>query len=127
MTSGAWCCAVESCISTCWKRAAKATSGTWPSFRIEQLYPFPHDLCEELFKRYADVEDIVWAQEEPKNQGAWYRVRARLERWLVKGQRLRYMGRAGAASPAPGSMQLHRLQQYAIVEQVLDRDRKLAV
>ena len=95
--------------------------------RIEQLYPFPHDLCEELFKRYANVADIVWAQEEPKNQGAWYRVRARLERWLVKGQRLRYMGRAGAASPAPGSMQLHRLQQYAIVEQVLDRDRKAAV
>ena len=92
--------------------------------RIEQLYPFPNDLCEALFRRYADVEDIVWAQEEPKNQGAWYRVRARLERWLQNGQRLRYVGRAGAASPAPGSIHVHRLQQYAIVEQVLERDRK---
>ena len=92
--------------------------------RVEQLYPFPHDLCRELFERYAHVEDIVWAQEEPKNQGAWYRVRARLERSLAEGQRLRYMGRSGAASPAPGSMQLHRLQQYAIVEQVLNRDRR---
>ena len=92
--------------------------------RIEQLYPFPRDLCRELFRRYADLKDVVWAQEEPKNQGAWYRVRERLERSLAGGQRLSYMGRAGAASPAPGSMQLHRLQQYAIVEQVLDRDRK---
>ena len=92
--------------------------------RIEQLYPFPHDLIRELFERYAGVEDIVWAQEEPKNQGAWYRVRERLERWLGQGQRLRYMGRAGAASPAPGSIHLHRLQQYAIVEQVLESDRK---
>ena len=92
--------------------------------RIEQLYPFPRDLCRALFRRYADVKDVVWAQEEPKNQGAWYRVRERLEGSLSRGQRLRFMGRAGAASPAPGSMQLHRLQQYAIVEQVLDRDRK---
>lgn len=92
--------------------------------RIEQLYPFPHDLIRELFERYAGVADIVWAQEEPKNQGAWYRVRERLERGLGEGQRLRYMGRAGAASPAPGSIHLHRLQQYAIVEQVLESDRK---
>ena len=92
--------------------------------RIEQLYPFPHELCRALLKRYASVNDIVWAQEEPKNQGAWYRIRAPLEAALAEGQRLTYMGRAGAASPAPGSMQLHRLQQYAIVEQALDRDRR---
>ena len=94
--------------------------------RIEQLYPFPHDLCRKLLERYADVEDIVWAQEEPKNQGAWYHVRARMERSLREGQRLTYMGRSGAASPAPGSMQLHRLQQYAVVEQVLNRDRRVS-
>ncbi len=93
--------------------------------RIEQLYPFPHDLYQALLQRYEGVRDVVWAQEEPKNQGAWYRIRARLERALAEGQRLRYMGRAGAASPAPGSMQLHRSQQYAIVEQVLDnRDKR---
>lgn len=93
--------------------------------RIEQLYPFPHELCRELLKRYEGVDDVVWAQEEPKNQGAWYRIRAPLEGALAPGQRLTYMGRAGAASPAPGSMQLHRLQQYAIVEQVLNRDRRV--
>ena len=92
--------------------------------RIEQLYPFPSDLCQELLRRHADVRDIVWAQEEPRNQGAWHHVRARLEQCLGEGQRLTYMGRSGAASPAPGSMQLHRLQQYAIVEQVLNRDRR---
>ena len=94
--------------------------------RIEQLYPFPHDLCRKLLERYADVEDIVWAQEEPKNQGAWYHVRARMERSLGEGQRLTYMGRSGAASPAPGSMQLYRLQQHAVVEQVLNRDRRVS-
>ena len=92
--------------------------------RIEQLYPFPSDLLQALLERHGDVEDIVWAQEEPKNQGAWYRIRALLESALGAGQRLTYMGRAGAASPAPGSLQLHRLQQYAIVEQVLKRDRR---
>jgi len=91
--------------------------------RIEQLYPFPHDLCQQILQRYKGVSDVVWAQEEPKNQGAWYSVRARLERALASGQRLTYMGRASAASPAPGSVQLHRLQQYAIVEQVLSSDR----
>ena len=94
--------------------------------RIEQLYPFPHDLCRKLLERYAHVEDIVWAQEEPKNQGAWYHVRARMVRLLGEAQRLSYMGRSGAASPAPGSMQLHRLQQYAVVEQVLNRDRRVS-
>ncbi len=94
--------------------------------RIEQLYPFPHEMCQALLQRYAGVKDIVWAQEEPKNQGAWYRIRARLERALSAGQRLTYMGRPGAASPAPGSIQLHRLQQYAIVEQVLNRNKGVA-
>ncbi len=93
--------------------------------RVEQLYPFPHDLYKALLRRYKGVEDIVWAQEEPKNQGAWYRIRARLERALAKTQSLTYMGRAGAASPAPGSMQLHRLQQQAIVEQVLNPGRQV--
>ena len=93
--------------------------------RVEQLYPFPHDLYRALLQRYEGVQDVVWAQEEPKNQGAWYRIRARLERALAEGQSLTYMGRVGAASPAPGSMQLHRLQQYAIVEQVLNRDRRV--
>ena len=94
--------------------------------RIEQLYPFPHDLCRELLEKYADIEDVVWAQEEPKNQGAWYHVKARLDRSLGEKQHLSYMGRAGAASPAPGSTQLHRLQQYAVVEQVLNRDRRVS-
>ena len=93
--------------------------------RVEQLYPFPHDLYRALLQRYEGVQEVVWAQEEPKNQGAWYRIRARLERALAEGQSLTYMGRVGAASPAPGSMQLHRLQQYAIVEQVLNRDRRV--
>ena len=88
--------------------------------RVEQLYPFPHDLYRELLRRYKGVKDVVWAQEEPKNQGAWYRIRARLERALAEEQSLTYMGRSGAASPAPGSMRLHRLQQQAIVDEVLN-------
>ena len=87
--------------------------------RVEQLYPFPHEECRELLHRHGGVREVLWAQEEPKNQGAWYRIRARLEGALAEGQRLAYAGRSGAASPAPGSMRLHRQQQQAIVEQVL--------
>ena len=58
--------------------------------RIEQLYPFPYDIAAEEMKKYAHVKDVVWAQEEPKNQGAWYQTRHRIENILQKGQTLSF-------------------------------------
>ncbi len=87
--------------------------------RIEQLYPFPHDALCKALESYQTVKDIVWCQEEPENQGAWYTTRHRLEACLGKGQYVRYIGRPPAASPAAGYMALHEKQQTELVQQAL--------
>jgi 2-oxoglutarate dehydrogenase E1 component len=88
--------------------------------RIEQLYPFPIDHYAEILRSYAHATDIIWCQEEPKNQGAWYQVRHRLQEPLGKDQQLYYAGRPGAAAPASGIFKLHLQQQQALVEAALD-------
>lgn len=90
--------------------------------RIEQLYPFPHDSLQAQLKLYKNAKDIIWCQEEPENQGAWYTTRHRLEACLAKGQRLHYTGRHAAASPAAGYMKLHEKQQMELVQQALAFD-----
>jgi 2-oxoglutarate dehydrogenase E1 component len=88
--------------------------------RIEQLYPFPIDRYAEVVESYAQAEEIVWCQEEPQNQGAWYQVRHRLQEALGNDQQLYYAGRPGAAAPASGVFKLHLQQQQALVEAALD-------
>jgi 2-oxoglutarate dehydrogenase E1 component len=88
--------------------------------RIEQLYPFPVDKYAEIIGTYPHATDIIWCQEEPKNQGAWYQVRHRLQEPLGKDQQLYYAGRASAAAPASGVFKLHLQQQQALVEAALD-------
>ncbi len=88
--------------------------------RIEQLYPFPIDRFAEVIGGYANATDVVWCQEEPKNQGAWYQLRHRLQEPLGKNQQLYYAGRPAAAAPASGVFKLHLQQQQALVEAALD-------
>ena len=88
--------------------------------RIEQLYPFPIDKYAEVIASYPQAQDIVWCQEEPQNQGAWYQVRHRLREPLGDEQQLYYAGRPGAAAPASGVFRLHLQQQQALVEAALD-------
>ncbi len=88
--------------------------------RIEQLYPFPIDQYAELLASYPQAEDIVWCQEEPENQGAWYQIRHRLQEPLDDRQQLFYAGRPGAAAPASGVFKLHLQQQQALVEAALN-------
>ena len=88
--------------------------------RIEQLYPFPIPEFAAMIKRYAHVEEVVWCQEEPENQGAWYQIRHRLQEPLSDEQQLYYAGRPGAAAPASGIFKLHMQQQQALVEAALD-------
>lgn len=87
--------------------------------RIEQLYPFSHTHLQETLKSYAKVKDIVWCQEEPKNQGAWYAIQHEILADLNKTQTLRYVGREASASPAAGSYVLHLKQQAALVSEAL--------
>lgn len=81
--------------------------------RVEQLYPFPLAEIQNLIKAYA-TDDIVWLQEEPKNQGAYEFVAANLR---DAGVSIRYIGRAASASPATGSPKVHKLQQSAIINE----------
>ncbi|MEM9056652.1 MAG: 2-oxoglutarate dehydrogenase E1 component, partial [Pseudomonadota bacterium] len=87
--------------------------------RIEQLYPFPVSEYADVLERYGAVEDVVWCQEEPENQGAWYQIRHRLQAPLGTERQVRYAGREGAAAPAAGYYQVHVQQQQALVESAL--------
>jgi len=88
--------------------------------RIEQLYPFPISEYAEITAQYSHAEEIVWCQEEPLNQGAWYQIKHRLQEPLGDKQQLYYAGRPGAAAPASGIFKVHLQQQHALVEAALD-------
>ena len=90
--------------------------------RIEQLYPFPYDDLEEILMEYKNVKDIVWCQEEPQNQGAWFSHRHRLQRVLDrlgKDKEITLVSRPPAAAPAVGMMKLHLEQQSNLVTEAL--------
>jgi 2-oxoglutarate dehydrogenase E1 component len=90
--------------------------------RIEQLYPFPHDVLTEELAQYPNA-DIVWCQEEHENMGSWHFVDRRIEGVLTdikhKAARPRYIGRVPAASPATGSLKKHNEQQAKLVDEAL--------
>ncbi len=84
--------------------------------RVEQLYPFPHKVFAAELKKYPNATDIVWCQDEPQNQGAWFFVQHYIHENMLEGQKLGYAGRAASASPAVGYAHLHQEQQKALVE-----------
>src|SRR5271163_205664 len=99
------------------RRDAKAA--TVAIVRIEQLYPFPSEEYEAVLRKYPNAREIVWCQEEPQNQGAWYQIRHRLQAKLSAKDELLYAGRAGAAAPATGISALHEQQQKNLVTAAL--------
>ena len=84
--------------------------------RVEQLYPFPHKAFATELKKYTHAAEVVWCQDEPQNQGAWFFVQHYIYENMLDGQKLGYSGRAASASPAAGYSQLHQEQQKALVE-----------
>ncbi len=86
--------------------------------RVEQLYPWPHDEVARIVDLYPAVQDVVWAQEEPKNMGAWSFVAPRLRGAVGNSIELRYIGRPERASPAEGYASDHNAEQKRIVEEV---------
>ena len=92
--------------------------------RIEQLYPFPEKEYQEELEKYTNVKDIVWCQEEPMNQGAWYQIRHRLQAPLQDPNSLRYAGREHAASTAAGYFKMHVAEQNALIEDALSGSSK---
>lgn len=88
--------------------------------RIEQLYPFPYDDLKAQLKEYAHVPQVIWCQEEPKNQGAWFVTKSRLLSCLQGDQKLHYVGRDAFAAPSTGYLALHKQQQARLVDEALD-------
>lgn len=88
--------------------------------RLEQLYPYPREAVAKVLERYPHVEHRMWVQEEPRNQGAWWYMRAHMDVNLSHGERrIEYAGRPSSASPAVGYLQVHRQQLQAFVAEAL--------
>ncbi|MEK9775232.1 MAG: 2-oxoglutarate dehydrogenase E1 component, partial [Quisquiliibacterium sp.] len=83
--------------------------------RIEQLYPFAHKAFDAEMRRYPNATQIVWCQDEPQNQGAWFYMQHHLNQTLRDGQKLSYSGRPASASPAAGYYDKHYAQQKELV------------
>jgi 2-oxoglutarate dehydrogenase E1 component len=85
--------------------------------RVEQLYPFPHKAFATEIKKYPNATEVVWCQDEPQNQGAWFFVQHYVHENMLDGQKLGYAGRPASASPAVGYAHLHQEQQKALLDQ----------
>ena len=86
--------------------------------RLEQFYPFPQDSFQEELAKYPKATEVVWCQEEPRNQGAWYWIASRqhLSRSLSDKQHLLLVSRPASASPAVGYQSKHNAQQKALID-----------
>jgi 2-oxoglutarate dehydrogenase E1 component len=83
--------------------------------RIEQLYPFPHKALATELKKYPKLEEVVWCQDEPQNQGAWFFVQHNILENMSDSMKLAYAGRPASASPACGYAHLHQEQQKSLL------------
>ncbi|MFJ7647077.1 2-oxoglutarate dehydrogenase E1 component [Lysinibacillus sp. NPDC097279] len=86
--------------------------------RVEQLYPFPTTQVADIIAKYPNVKEIVWVQEEPKNQGTWnYALETLYE--LSEGKKLRYVGRPAMSSTSEGDADSHKAAQSALIEEAV--------
>jgi 2-oxoglutarate dehydrogenase E1 component len=90
--------------------------------RIEQLYPFPRKTLKDILQQYLYAHELVWCQEEPRNQGAWYQIQHHLRVSKPKTMTLGYSGRPPSASPACGNARLHALQQQELIDRALSEE-----
>jgi 2-oxoglutarate dehydrogenase E1 component len=90
--------------------------------RLEQLYPFPEAELAEVIAPYRNLKDVIWCQEEPMNQGAWYSSQHHMRRVILQHSESLYLGYAGRepfAAPAGGHPGLHTQRQQRLVEEAL--------
>jgi len=87
--------------------------------RVEQLYPFPGGELDKVLSQYKNTNELVWCQEEPKNQGGWDFCKVRVPAYLNSRWQLSYVGRPPSSVPAVGSARLHSKQQHELVNQAL--------
>ncbi|GAB3447665.1 2-oxoglutarate dehydrogenase E1 component [Massilia solisilvae] len=84
--------------------------------RVEQMYPFPHKSFAAELKKFPNATEVVWAQDEPQNQGPWFQIQHNIFENMEAGQRLSYAGRPASAAPAVGYSDKHVAQQKELLE-----------
>ena len=94
--------------------------------RVEQLYPFGHKAFETELKKYPNATHLIWCQDEPQNQGAWFYIQHHLGEALREGQKLSYAGRPASASPAVGYYDKHYAQQKELIKAALGEGKTRA-
>jgi 2-oxoglutarate dehydrogenase E1 component len=93
--------------------------------RIEQLYPFPRDEFNEALAKYPNASEIVWCQEEPENQGAWYQIKHKLLAYTQdQKHELIYVSRKGTSTTAVGYLKVHQKEQEELVRQALTAGKR---
>lgn len=84
--------------------------------RIEELYPFPHDMFRQTLSGFPACKEVMWVQDEPRNQGAWLQIQHNLLAGMPAGQKLSVASRPASSSPAAGYLDLHMEQQKALLD-----------
>ncbi len=95
--------------------------------RIEQLYPFPHKAYADELAKYANLSEVIWVQDEPQNQGAWFQIQHNLLSQMDAGQKLAYAGRPASASPAVGYYYKHIAQQRELLAAAFGRMKGMII
>ena len=90
--------------------------------RVEELYPFPEKQISAILAKYKNLKEVVWAQDEPKNMGAWSYIAPRLQALLPNGLTVSYIGRPAMASPSEGSALVHKKEQQRIITATLTQE-----
>jgi 2-oxoglutarate dehydrogenase E1 component len=103
------------------KARTEKKAGDVAIIRVEQLYPFPHKAFAAEMKKYPHLGEIVWCQDEPQNQGAWFFVQHYVQENMADGQKLGYAGRPASASPACGYAHLHQEQLKSLLDQAFGK------
>jgi 2-oxoglutarate dehydrogenase E1 component len=114
------CCSGKVFYDLARKRAEKGSDDV-VLLRVAQLYPFPHKAFATEMKKYPNATEVVWCQDEPQNQGAWFFIQHYIHENMLEGQKLGYAGRPASASPAVGYAHLHQEQQKALLDQAFGK------
>lgn len=95
--------------------------------RVEQLYPFPRTALKEELTRYNKLKEVIWCQEEPINQGAWFQIRHHLQHCIAERVPLYFAGRKGSPSPAVGALQVHIKEQQQLIKDAIHGEHGSAI
>jgi 2-oxoglutarate dehydrogenase E1 component len=114
------CCSGKVYFDLARKRAEKGANDV-AIVRVAQLYPFPHKAFATELRKYPNATEVVWCQDEPQNQGAWFFIQHLIHENMLDGQKLSYAGRPASASPAVGYFHLHQEQLKALLDQAFGK------